>query len=106
MISSGEANIRKKIGFVVGIAATVLLVIGYSNLPILSLIIGTAIGVYRTGSENFWGCIVNKRWKLDGKNFTKIPEQFASFADEKRRAFFKLMATSVLLTIFVSMGIA
>ena len=53
MISSGEANIRKKAGIFFGILSIILIAIGYENLPALSIVIGIAIGTYRTGSENF-----------------------------------------------------
>lgn len=105
MITTGEANIRKKAGAFITTAVAIHQCISPSTLPAgpFALLIGAAIGTYRTGTCYQWGGILTGKWNLDGKGLTQIPvergRKYAEFAKEKKTEFWVQILSSLFMGI-------
>lgn len=70
LISLKEGEVRKKVG-IFGLLALLLSLMLYpatrDKYGPVSILLAAFVGVYRTGSQSLWGCVVNLKWNVDGK---------------------------------------
>lgn len=105
MITTSEANIRKKAGAIVASAIAIYQYISPNTLPTgpFTVLVAAAIGTYRTGTCYQWGGILTGKWNLDGMGLTQIPIErggkYAKFAQQKKKEFGMQLITSLFMGI-------
>jgi len=102
LISTKEMQIRKLMG-VIGVFITFLVCFIYPSVlnsygP-LSLALAAFIGVWRTGFQSLWGCVVNLKWNIDGRGIAVPPPEYLEYIKNKRKDFMWLGITTFLGTV-------
>ena len=109
IISKKEMGVRKTIGIIcMSIIALILIVFPSSRdyyVP-MSVALAMAIGIWRTGNQSLWGCVVNGKWNIDGKGYKTPSSEYMDFIKTKQNEFHRLQMTTFVAVIIGTVTLA
>jgi len=72
----------------------------------ISLVLSQAIGMWLSGYQGLWGCLLNFKWNYDGKGFKTPTPKHATFVNAKRKEWMMMIFTTLVGTMVAVWGLA